>query len=67
MNVVISSFIAPIAYILFFLFMKFSLRNQKDQDQDQDWSTWIARAVSSILCFFVVFGIMINNKSPEKV
>ena len=73
-NVVISSFVAPIAYILFILFMKFSLRNQNDhyyyyyQNQNQDWSIWIARGATSINCFLVVLSMMIlDKKNPEKV
>ena len=35
--------------------------------QDQDWSTWMARTASAMLCFLVVLSIVIVDKSAEKV
>ena len=66
MNLLIPSFIAPTAYILFILFMKISLRNDQT-GQDQDWSSWIARTASAVLCFLVVISIILVDKSAEKV
>ena len=34
---------------------------------DQDWSTWMARTASAMLCFLVVLSIIVVDKSAEKV
>ena len=66
MNLLLPSVIAPTAYILFIIFMKISLRNDQT-GQDQDWSSWIARTASAVLCFLVVISIILVDKSAEKV
>lgn len=66
MYVVIPTFAAPIAYVLFLIFMKIALRNDQS-GQDPDWSTWVARAASVMLCCLAAVSIMIVDKSAEKV
>ena len=66
LNLLLPSFIAPTAYILFIIFMKISLRNDQS-GRDQDWSTWMARTASAMLCFLVVISIIVVDKNAEKV
>ena len=66
MNVVIPTFLAPAAYILFILFMKISLRNDQS-GRSPDWSTWMARAAAAMLIFLATVLVMMVDKSAEKV
>ena len=66
MNVVIPTFLAPAAYILFIIFMKISLRNDQS-GRSPDWSTWIARAAAAVLIFLATVLVMMVDKSAEEV
>ena len=65
MYVLVPTFTAPIAYVLFLIFMKIALRNDQS-GQNPDWPTWIARAVSVMLVCLVAVSIMLLDKSMEK-